>query len=251
MSGGLRSRVRWRGEAVRSRWFTGLRVRLAAAFTAVALLASMFASGAAYVLLRRATLQRAQDAVLSDVRQTLARQVPPELPPDVSALLGAQLEDALAAPPGRKAVAVPMPLDGSPAVPAPGRLDVPVSIGFARRAQTGVVFQRIIRDGTPYLLVGAHVTGYRTGEGWVARTTPPTVFVTASLRRESADLALLTRVLVIENALALVPALVLALLATRGVLRPVRRLGAAARALGEGELETRVSVRGRDELADL
>ncbi|WP_157430855.1 sensor histidine kinase, partial [Actinomadura macra] len=96
-----------------------------------------------------------------------------------------------------------------------------------------------------------HVTGYRTGEGWVARTTPPTVFVTASLRRESADLALLTRVLVIENALALVPALVLALLATRGVLRPVRRLGAAARALGEGELETRVSVRGRDELADL
>ncbi|WP_131763973.1 sensor histidine kinase, partial [Actinomadura fibrosa] len=32
---------------------------------------------------------------------------------------------------------------------------------------------------------------------------------------------------------------------------PVRRLGAAARALGDGELGTRVRVRGRDELADL
>src|SRR5690606_13505089 len=60
-----------------------------------------------------------------------------------------------------------------------------------------------------------------------------------------------TRALLIADAAALVAALGLALLATRGVLRPVRRLGAAARALGEGELETRVEVRGRDELADL
>ncbi|WP_273699966.1 response regulator [Actinomadura graeca] len=224
---------------------------LAAAFTAVALLSSMVASGVSYVLLRRATLQRAQDAVLTDVRRTLARQVPPELPPDAGGLLGAQLEEDLAAPPGRKAAAVPAPPGGSPPIPAPGRLDVPVGAAFARRAQTGVVFQRVVRDGTPYLLVGARVTGYRTGGGRAARTTPPTVYVTASLRREAADLALLTRVLMIENAPALVPALALALLATRGVLRPVRRLGAAARALGEGGLETRVSVRGRDELADL
>ncbi|WP_242901769.1 sensor histidine kinase [Actinomadura terrae] len=251
MIAGLRRRARRRGESVRTRWFTGLRVRLAAAFTAVALLASMFASGVAYVLLRRATLQRAQDAVLTDVRQTLTRQVPPELPPDVAGFLGAQLVDALSAPPGRKAVAVPANADGRPVVPASGLLDVPVSAEFAQRTQNQLVFQRVVRNGTPYLLVGAHVTGYRTGEGWVARTTPPTVYVTASLRQEEKDLAVLTRVLMIENALALVLALALAVLATRGVLQPVRRLGAAARALGEGELETRVAVRGRDELADL
>ncbi|MFC6935183.1 hypothetical protein ACFQHO_35940 [Actinomadura yumaensis] len=63
-------------DGTRRRWFTGLRARLAAAFTAVALLASVLASGISYVLLRNAMLQRAQDTVLAEVRQTLARQVP-------------------------------------------------------------------------------------------------------------------------------------------------------------------------------
>lgn len=46
-------------------------------------------------------------------------------------------------------------------------------------------------------------------------------------------------------------ALGLALFTARGVLRPVRRLGAAARALGSGRLDTRVDERGSDELSDL
>ncbi|QKW35073.1 HAMP domain-containing histidine kinase [Actinomadura sp. NAK00032] len=231
---------------------TGLRMRLAAAFTAVALLASVLASGISYVLMRRMMLQRAQDAVLSDIRGTLAQQVPVELPPDAGPLLGAALEKALGAAPGRKAVAVPVPLiGGETGVPPPGALDVPVSGEFARRALRGVVFQRVYRNGTPYLLVGTRVTGYTTTEDEPWRTTPPMVFVSASLRREAADLRLFTRVLLIADAAALVAALGLALLATRGVLGPVRRLGAAARALGAGELGTRVQVRGRDELADL
>ncbi|MER7543971.1 HAMP domain-containing protein [Spirillospora sp. NPDC127506] len=57
--------------------------------------------------------------------------------------------------------------------------------------------------------------------------------------------------LLVADALALAAALLLALLTTRGVLRPVRRLAAAAGALGAGELGTRVRVRGRDEPADL
>ncbi|WP_131739732.1 sensor histidine kinase [Actinomadura roseirufa] len=251
MIGGLRSRVRRRGRGVGHRWFTGLRVRLAAAFTAVALLASVLASGVSYVLLRRVMLQRAQDAVLNDVRQTLGRQIPPELPPDVGFMIGAELEEALGRAPGRTAVTLQVPLDGTVPVPVPGELPVPVGREFARRAMRGVVFQRLTHHGTPYLLVGAHVTGYRTTVDEPARTTPPMVFVTANLHREAADLDVLTRALLVENLLALLPALALALLATRGVLRPVRRLGAAARALGAGELQIRVAVRGRDELADL
>ncbi|SFN17273.1 sensor histidine kinase [Actinomadura madurae] len=241
---------------MRRRWFTGLRIRLAAAFTAVALLASVLASGISYVLLRRVMLQRAQDAVLTDVRDALTRQIPSRLPPDVTALVGAELARTLGSVPGRRAVAVPVRLDGGVAVPPPGSLDVPVTREFARRAMRGMVFQRIVRRGRPlgsrpFLLVGARVTGYQTtvDEPW--RTTPPMVFVSASLRREAADLRLFTRTLMVADAAALVLALGLALLATRGVLRPVRRLGAAARALGEGDLETRVGVRGRDELADL
>ncbi|MEV4004126.1 HAMP domain-containing sensor histidine kinase [Actinomadura sp. NPDC049753] len=247
----MRRPLRFIGLGVRRLRFTGLRVRLAAAFTAVALLASLLASGISYVLLRRVMLQRAQDAVINDVRTTLAQQIPPNLPPDVGPLVAAALEDALGSAPGRRAVAVPVPLRGEGELPAPGALDVPVTREFARRAVRGVVFQRVERHGTPYLLVGARASGYRTtvGEPW--RTTPPMVFVSASLRREAADLWLFTRTLLIADAAALAAALALALLATGGVLRPVRRLGAAARALGEGRLDTRVRVQGRDELADL
>ncbi|MFB4307968.1 ATP-binding protein [Actinomadura sp. GTD37] len=241
---------------MRRRWFTGLRVRLVAAFTAVALLAAVLASGISYVLMRRMILQRAQEAVLSDVRSILAEQVPVSLPPDSAPLVGAALAEALAASaPGRKAVAVPL-TGGELGVPPPGALDVPVTREFARRSLGGMVFQRVVvkdraAGGRPYLLVGTRVTGYATTmeEPW--RTTPPMVFVSASLGREAADLRLFTRALLIADAAALAAALGLALLATRGVLVPVRRLGAAARALGAGELGTRVRVDGRDELADL
>ncbi|WP_243859862.1 sensor histidine kinase [Amycolatopsis arida] len=42
-----------------------------------------------------------------------------------------------------------------------------------------------------------------------------------------------------------------AVLAASGIQRPVRRVAAAARRLGQGELDIRLPVRGRDELADL
>lgn len=96
MRGPLRLAAPW----VRRLRFTGLRVRLAAAFTAVALLASVLASGISYVLLRRVMLQRAQDAVINDIRTTLAQQIPSDLPPDTEPLVSAALEDALAGAPG-------------------------------------------------------------------------------------------------------------------------------------------------------
>ncbi|MDL4771276.1 sensor histidine kinase [Actinomadura xylanilytica] len=238
------------GDRYRRRWFSGLRLRLTAAFTAVALLASVMASGISYILLRRAMLQRAQDTVLNEVRQTLSRMSPPELPPDSAGTLSAELEVALREP-GRKVAAVPMLFDGRGALPAPGTLDVRVSRAFAMQARRQMVFQRITRGGKPFLLVGTHVTQYVTTTEEPERTTPPMVFVSASLSQEAADLRSFTGAIVIADSLALAAALALALLATRGVLRPVRRLGAAARALGDGELNTRVTVRGRDELADL
>ncbi|MEV5827137.1 HAMP domain-containing sensor histidine kinase [Spirillospora sp. NPDC052242] len=257
---------------------TGLRARLAAAFLAVALLASVLASGISYVLYRRMMLDRAQDEVVADVRETLTFQVPRQLPPDSANVLGDRLELALtgqveirvseAAPavdvltvraradeePGgdeRRAAAVAVRPGEPVAVPEPGTLHVPVTREFAERALKETVFRRVVRDGTPYLLVGAHPTGYTTTVTEPARTTPPMVFVSVDLSREADDLRLFTRALLIADGAAVACALVLAFLATRGVLRPVRRLGAAARALGEGDLDTRVDVRGRDELADL
>ncbi|SEG33455.1 two-component system, OmpR family, sensor histidine kinase MtrB [Thermomonospora echinospora] len=227
---------------------------MVAGFCAVALLSSVLASGLAYVLVRRAILQRTQDAVLAEVRETVARTVPPELPPDAGHAVAADLERALTKQDGRtRAYAVALPLDRE--VPLPHevgpQLHVPVGREFARRAARGMVFQRVVHDGRPYLLVGTHVTGYRTTVEEPQRTTPPIVFVSVSLQREEADLRSFTRAVAIADVMALAAAFVLALLATRSVLLPVRQLGTAARALGDGRLETRLRVRGRDELADL
>ncbi|MCP9954751.1 sensor histidine kinase [Actinomadura madurae] len=231
----------------RRRWFSGLRIRLAAAFTAVALLASVLASGLSYVLMRRVMLQPAQDAVLTDVRDTLVRQVPVALPPDAGPLIGAAIRDALGAD-GRKAVTVPV--RGEPAPPRDGALDVPVTREFVRRAMRGWSSSASSGTARPTCSSGPASPGHQPArEPW--RTTPPMVFVSASLRREAADLRLFTRTLLLADAAALGWRSGWRWWPPQGVLRPVRRLGAAARALGQGRLETRVRVRGRDELADL
>ncbi|GAA4098536.1 HAMP domain-containing sensor histidine kinase [Actinomadura miaoliensis] len=233
---------------------TGLRFRLVAAFCAVALLSSVLASGLAYVLVRRAILERTQDAMLGEVRDTIARTIPAELPPDSAETLARDLDAALSSRDGRvKVYAAPLPLDRDMWLPPVQHrhLHVPVTREFARAATRGLVFRRVIHQGRPYLLIGAHPTGYVTTIDQPQRTTPPIVFVSVSLAREEADLRAFTRAVAIADALALVVALVLALLAARGVLRPVRSLGRAARDLGVGRLDTRVKVRGNDELADL
>ncbi|GAA1556760.1 HAMP domain-containing sensor histidine kinase [Actinomadura kijaniata] len=246
-------------------WFTGLRPRLVAAFVAVALLASVIASGIAYVLVRRSMLQRAQDTALTKVREIIARTVPSRLPPDATGLLSEALSFRLTnLDEGRLAYAGPLALDGPIAVPTPvadlsrpvdetdgSRLHVPVSQEFARRAVQGMVFQRIVRQGRPYLLIGAHAGAYVTTVDEPQRTTPPIVFVSVSLEKEARELRSFTRSVLVADAASLAAALLLALAATRGVLRPVRRLGGAARALGDGDLTVRVPERGRDELADL
>ena len=50
---------------------------------------------------------------------------------------------------------------------------------------------------------------------------------------------------------ALAIALIPALIAARGVLRPVRELRRAAASMGRGRLDTRIHAKGSDELADL
>ncbi len=79
----------------------------------------------------------------------------------------------------------------------------------------------------------------------------PTGYLLKSLGPERDDLNSLAWSLGIATALALIGAMLLAQAAATTVLRPVRRLGDAARRLGEGKLETRLRVSGTDELAQL
>lgn len=72
-----------------------------------------------------------------------------------------------------------------------------------------------------------------------------------SLDQERQDLSSLAWSLAIATALALIGSALLAQAAATTVLRPVQRLGEAARRLGEGKLDTRLRVSGTDELAEL
>ncbi|RMI39805.1 sensor histidine kinase [Actinomadura harenae] len=232
----------------------GLRTRLTAAFVAVALLAALLASGISYVLVRRAVLQRVQDTEISDARQTVARYVPATAPPGVGEIVRQQLRVALNNGDRQAWVTdVPDPVAGvSPARNLRGlagrALGVPVSQDFLEQAVRITVFQRVRSHGHAYLLIGMW-PGPPDGATWL--DPRPLVIVAVSLRHEEQELASLTRALLIADGLAVLMALVMALAATRGVLRPVRVLGRAARALGDGDLSARVGERGRDELTDL
>ena len=77
------------------------------------------------------------------------------------------------------------------------------------------------------------------------------IYAQISLASSQADIAALAAWAWVTGALALLVAVGIALLAARSVLRPVRELNFAARRLADGEFDTRLRVRGGDELAEL
>ncbi|HEY3871509.1 MAG TPA: HAMP domain-containing sensor histidine kinase, partial [Actinocrinis sp.] len=79
----------------------------------------------------------------------------------------------------------------------------------------------------------------------------PEIYLFTSLASEQAVLTKLITIGVASAGLALFAAIIVAFLATRNVLVPIRRLGLAARRLGEGDLDVRLEVEGADEIADV
>ncbi|MFI6981755.1 ATP-binding protein [Embleya sp. NPDC050154] len=223
-----------------------LRFRVLVAFALVALIAAVAASGIAYWLTRTAVLERAQDSVLTEFRDNLGR-VSAGLPehPD-QADLGPAVDQMRESSFGYSVVLVGT--DGRPVASDPTRFPLErVPAKLQRVVQTAdggggfhMYFQRIDIEGQPYLVGGTKVV-----------PNGPTGYMFKSLKDEQADLNSLARYLIVGTLLALGAAAVVALFAARHILRPVRRLGHAARELGAGRLDTRLDVRGSDELADL
>ncbi|GAA1906110.1 two-component system sensor histidine kinase AfsQ2 [Streptomyces sodiiphilus] len=246
-----------RGGRLRALWRpAGLRMRLVVVFALVALLAAVSVSGIAYWLNRDAVLTRAQNAALKDFRKSLGDHSG-RLPENPSC---AQLRATAAAMARSTQNYQVVLVDDSPSGercaeasdPSVFRLEmVPASLTEAvhQRRDEGpdddaapyhLYWQRVVRGDDPYLIGGAQVIE----EG-------PTGYMLASLAPERDDLNSLAWSLGIATMLALVGSVLLAQAAAATVLRPVQRLSNAARALGQGELETRLPVRGSDELAEL
>ncbi|MEU0422876.1 HAMP domain-containing sensor histidine kinase [Streptomyces canus] len=256
VQGGLRG---WFA-ARRSVWsrlrFTSLRLRLVVVFGLVALTAAVSASGIAYWLNREAVLTRAQDAVLRDFQQEMQNRAG-ALPEDPTQDELQQAAGQMAGSSQRFSVLlVAEDANGRTVYGNSGALDgftlqdVPVSLREAvnekQKVDSGnkyayhLYWQRTVDHDTPYLVAGTRVIG-----------GGPTGYMLKSLEPEAKDLNSLAWSLGIATGLALIGSALLAQAAATTVLKPVHRLGVAARRLGEGKLDTRLSVSGTDELADL
>ncbi|MEV7522991.1 ATP-binding protein [Streptomyces sp. NPDC091371] len=236
------------------RW-TSLRLRLLIVFALVALTAAVSASGIAYWLNREAVLTRVQEAALGDFRQEMQNRAA-ALPADPTAdELQRTAELMAGSSPGYSVLLVDDTKDGrqvfgTAGPDAFGLADVPKPLQHAvndRQKTTAandseyhMYWQRTKPQGNPYLVGGTRIVG-----------GGPTGYMYKSLAQERDDLNTLAWSLTIATGLALLGSALLAQAAARTVLKPVQRLGDAARRLGEGELDHRLDVRGTDELADL
>ena len=242
-------------------WLAGvlptLRLRLVVVFALVALTAAVSASGIAYWLNRDAVLTRTQNAALKDFRKSMEDHVG-SLPrtPECQELRNAAGKMARSTQ-NYEVLVLNEQRDGAPCTAASNQddftlADVPDSLRAAvnkkrevdssNRHPYHLYWQRITKDGDPYLVGGGKVMGQEpTSTGYMLK----------SLESERDDLSSLAWSLGIATGLALIGAMLLAQAAATTVLRPVRRLSDAARQLGEGKLDTRLKVSGTDELAEL
>lgn len=222
----------------RRRWrLSGIRTRLFVGFAAVALITAAIITAASYFLIRDALLSRvatnANTELLADVNQN---------GPALEQSPGGQTDSAIAnamAHGGAGSVIVLITQHGTSATSSQfGNADIPGT--FQAAARTHVVQERLVINGTPYLLTGTRI-----------QSSSDEVYLFTSLDSEQAILTELVTIGAVSGGLALLGAGGVAFLATRNVLVPIRRLGHASRMLGQGDLDVRVEVKGTDEIADV
>ncbi|MET9979540.1 HAMP domain-containing sensor histidine kinase [Streptomyces microflavus] len=236
-----------RDERSRVRAF-GLRTRLLAAFLLVAAVSAGTTSALTYREARNALLKTAQDTAVSTFREQV-QQTGFGLPVQEEGM-----EEVLRdlARKGKPRPWVVFAEYGSVrASSGENPVSTVITPGLRRAALANPygTFERVVKDGVPYLTI-AMPTVFKTGP---YETLPSGLVLYAVMRMTDEQInvdALLTAAR--DGALpGLAVALVPGLIAARSVLRPVRELRLAARNMGSGRLDTRIAVRGNDELADL
>jgi two-component system, OmpR family, sensor histidine kinase MtrB len=214
----------------------GLRPRLVVAFLLVSLVTGMAVAAASYRQARNVVLAKTQDEFAARFREQLESTVPNlRLPPDQRQL------DVLAAAVGGVAVYGRLRSDATGLTIG----DVPVAMRRAVAGGDRLIVQRVALHGKPAVLVGAEVKNVS------GQTTGVEVYAERNLVAEQGSIDQLARSALGTLALGLLLAVLLALGASAGVLRPVRDLRRGARQIAAGRLGTRLRPRGSDELSEL
>ncbi|WP_418154218.1 ATP-binding protein [Actinoalloteichus caeruleus] len=228
---------------------TGLRGRLLITVVSVTVLGAI---GAAW-----AGVQRSETALLKITREHRAEdlvsrvtQVAPSVryPPDADAL------DQLRREIGENALVVYQDAAAGEGIFAAGAAPVPARLRETMDAQAAgnhgrVLTQRVEIDGTSWLVVGAPVMV--TGPDGARSPSGIEVYSAHDLTSVREQVDALVRGAATTTAAMLPLAVLLALLASRSVLRPVARLRETAQRLARGELDARLEPTGVDELAQL
>lgn len=243
------TRLRLPGRAAVTRWplARGLRAQLVLVFLLVSALSALTAAAFTFRQGRTAIVERVQADALQELRAHLTARAP-DLPADPTEAdlrtLALQLDRAAGTRGWRTALSYrggPLITAGAQAPPLPARLRTQAT------SATTALAQRFHYAQTPWLAVALPVVAAARPQS----PPPLTVYASFSLASQQQDvdtLAAAARSGALPVALA---SIVLALLAARRLLRPVRQLRTAAERMADGGLDTRVNVTGDDELADL
>lgn len=223
----------------------GLRARLVLAFLLVAALSALTTAALTFREARTAILKRTQDTAIEALRSQVNSQVPDYAFP-LSQQALQDLQHRLNAAGSAQRWTVYVRYRGSGLVPGGDHGRV-LPRGVQEKVRAGIpAFQRLDSGGDPWLAIGLPVT-YRNS----SEASGLEVYAQMPLREDEANVQALVKAAQRGALPAVALAAVPALIAARGVLRPVRELRRASRKLAAGELDTRLKVTGRDELADL
>ncbi|MEU0068310.1 HAMP domain-containing sensor histidine kinase [Streptomyces sp. NPDC006332] len=226
-------------------------MRLVVAFALVAALTAASTGALTFREARTGVLQQGQDTVIKLLR-TQVDQLAPDLayPPDQAELQRFASGVARGEPAGTWRVLVEYGDLSATSVPGDRFEERTPALRRAVDSSTATVFQRVTRGDRTVLVVGMSVV-FATSETGVRNPSGVRVFLTVPQTTERAYIDALVTAVERATIPSLALAVLLALLAARGVLRPVRALRGATRSIAEGRLDTRLAVHGSDELADL
>ncbi len=228
----------------------GLRTRLVVAFALVAALTAATTGALSFREARTGVLQQSQDTVIKLLRTQVDRLAPQlSFPPGEAELRRFAGDVARAEPSGSWRVLVGYEDLSATSLPDDPFDELTPDLREAVDSSAATVFQRVNTGDHTSLVVGMSVTFAGHENRGIASGVQ--VFLTVPQATEQRYVDALVTAVERATVPALGVAVLLALLAARGVLRPVRALRHATRSIAEGRLDTRLAVNGSDELADL